>query len=86
MGNNLTRSQVEQLLDAVLAELPHKGCRSCECLQGFLAQLEVDADPEAGDLLGTYRLPADEIHACLGCDPCVAAETLDLYMRHDTQE
>jgi hypothetical protein len=55
-------------------------CRSCDCLQGYLTQLELDY-PEATDLIEPLKVPREKLHGCLGCDPCPPAEAFGDYLR-----
>lgn len=76
----LTREEVEELLERLKRETPRWECWSCECLQGFIAQLEVDADEEAKPLPRAYKVPRKEMHECLGCKPCPPAEIFAEYL------
>lgn len=49
-------------------------CRDCECLQGVLVQIEIDAADNVSDITGPLKVSPAQMHSCLGCDPCPPAE------------
>jgi hypothetical protein len=76
----LTRTEVETFLARLREEMPRPECWSCECTQGFLAQLEFDAAEDAKPLLAEHRTTAGETHRCLGCEPCPPADIYAEYL------
>ena len=66
----VTRDEVKQAVEQAEAALRHEDCLRCDCFHGFLAQLEIDASEDVSDLTGRFRVPREEMHGCLGCDPC----------------
>lgn len=76
----LTRAEVEAFLARLRKEIPRPECRSCECTQGFLAQLELDAAADAKPLLAELRTSVRETHHCLGCEPCPPADIFAEYL------
>ncbi len=70
----LTEAQIRQILEQLKTRVDKDSCWTCSCLQGFITQLELDADPAAHHLLTPYKVSRDDMHACLGCDPCVPGE------------
>ena len=56
-------------------------CRTCECLQGFLTRLMVDADETIAELLCRWRVAPADMHSCCGCDPCPPAALFVDYLR-----
>jgi hypothetical protein len=70
MLNRLTAVEVESILNRLTSALPHDACQTCECFQGFLVQLLIDADQEAARLVASHRVERGAMHGCLGCDPC----------------
>lgn len=76
----LTKDDVDALLKRLEHQMPRQECWSCECLQGFLAQLELDAADDAGPLLTKHRITPKKIHPCLGCEPCPPAEIFAEYL------
>ncbi|MFQ5952154.1 MAG: hypothetical protein ACE5JK_01955 [Candidatus Omnitrophota bacterium] len=55
-------------------------CRECECLQGFLVQLEIDGVDEKTMKKIKKMILTEGIHKCLGCDPCPPAEIFTKYL------
>ena len=81
MESSLTRDNVHETLDALQCSIPRQECRSCDCLQGFLTQLELDATEDITDLTAHLKVPKASMHGCLGCDPCPSAEAFSSYIR-----
>lgn len=81
MGQKITREAVKRFVERLCDQLPHEECRSCDCLQGFLTQLEIDATDDAADLTGPLKVNSSEMHGCLGCNPCPPAELFSEYLR-----
>jgi len=54
--------------------LDKERCRTCDCLQGALAQIEIDGDDELREKAARHVMTKDEMHPCLGCKPCPPAE------------
>ena len=82
MDTSLDRATVRSVLEQLEAVLPHDECRTCECMQGFLVQLRLDADDEAGALIRPWLIPRRQAHGCLGCDPCPPGDQFAAYLRH----
>jgi hypothetical protein len=76
----LTKTEVEAVLVRLRKETLRSECWSCECMQGFLAQLELDATEDAKPLLAEHRTPPKETHSCLGCEPCPPADIFAEYL------
>jgi hypothetical protein len=76
----LTAEDIGALLVRLKDALTRPECRSCECLQGFLSQMELDAAPDAKPLLTKQRVPPKKICACLGCEPCPPAAIFAEYL------
>jgi hypothetical protein len=57
-------------------------CWTCECLQGFIAQLLIDMKDE--DILELEKLIKDSssLHSCLGCDPCPPGALFTEYLKN----
>ncbi len=72
MGKRLAIDQVERLLIQTMASLRHEECSTCECLQGFITQLELDAADAlaVAEITRPWKVSRTDMHACLGCDPC----------------
>ena len=78
--NPLTKRRVAALLDQLTSSVTRQECWSCECLQGFLAQMELDATPAAKLLAARRKVTCKEIHACRGCEPCPPAQIFAAYL------
>jgi hypothetical protein len=76
----LTKAQVEAFLMRLNKEAPRPECRLCECMQGFLAQLELDAAEDAKPLAAGQRTSTRKTHRCLGCEPCPPAAIFAEYL------
>jgi hypothetical protein len=76
----LTKAEVEGFLARLRNEVARPECWSCECVQGFLAQLELDAAEDAKPLLAGHRTAPAETHRCLGCEPCPPADVFAEYL------
>jgi len=81
MSRRLTPEEVRALLDRLRAAMPIPECRTCECLQGFVTQIRLDADPAGAPLTAPLTVPSAEMHPCLGCDPCPPAAMFADYLR-----
>jgi hypothetical protein len=76
----LSHQEVEGLLASLRRASSREECRSCECLQGFIAQLELDAGDDARPLLEEWRADPVRVHKGLGCEPCAPAEVFAEYL------
>lgn len=76
----MMKAEIAALLAKLHEEMPHSECGTCECAQGFLSQLELDAVDDAKPLLAQYRTPAKRAHRCLGCEPCPSAAMFAEYL------
>ena len=76
----LTKADVDAFLGRLRKEILRPECWSCECTQGFLAQLELDAAEDAKPLLAVHRTPPRETHRCLGCEPCPSSAVFAEYL------
>jgi hypothetical protein len=81
MKPGLTRDEVKQAVEQAEAGFPHEECLRRDCFHGFLTQLEMDAVEDASDLTGRFRVPREEMHGCLGCDPCPPGSLFADYLR-----
>ncbi len=79
-GGKLDRAELKERLAALRGSLPLTECATCECLLGYLTQLEIDAGEGAAALTGTLKDPEATLHGCLGCDPCPPAEQFADYL------
>lgn len=75
----LPREKTQTLLREVEESFPHGLCNTCECFLGYLAQLRIDSDPADKDLFIPFKVKREDMHKCLGCEPCPPGE---LYARY----
>lgn len=66
----LNRKEVRRLVTVTVASLPHAERRTCDCFQGFITQLELDAGEDVSDVTSAWKASRDQMHGCRGCDPC----------------
>ena len=85
MENNLTAEQVEEIVAKTVASLARDECRTCDCFQGFLVQLELDADEDVSELLARHRVPSSAMHGCLGCNPCPPGAAFARYLKQQQE-
>jgi hypothetical protein len=81
MNATLTIEEVITILHELEVVLPHAECRTCECLQGYLTQLHLDAAEDAGAQVRPWLAARGEVHGCLGCDPCPPGDQFAAYLR-----
>lgn len=86
MSEPLTHEDVQRLVRETVSGMPHEQCRTCDCFQGFLAQLEIDAIESVSGVTGPLRVEREEMHGCLGCDPCPAGAAFAEYLKAQQQE
>jgi hypothetical protein len=79
--SKLTPVQVESLLNEAAESFPHESCLACECFLGLVAQFRIDGEHECKDLLNVYKIERNNIHSCLGCEPCPPGNLFAAYMR-----
>jgi len=80
-GRSLTAGQAGKLMGQLEQVATQEACWSCECLQGYIAQLKLDAAEEARSLLETYEVRPERLHGCLGCEPCPPAEVFTAHLK-----
>ncbi len=79
--DSLSFDQLSKIIHKAESSYRHEECATCECYLGFLTQLELDADQEGRQFLKEYMPPREEIHGCLGCDPCPSGILYSNYLR-----
>ncbi len=79
--NSLSRSQVSTLVENAIAGFPHEACTTCECYLGYLAQLESASGQDGRLFLEGHKPDRNEVHTCLGCDPCPPGDHYAAYLR-----
>jgi hypothetical protein len=86
MNNSLSVSDIRSLLDIAEGSFRDDDCITCECYLGYLAQLEIDSEIEGREFLKDHKPPREEIHACLGCDPCAPGILYTNYLRNRSKK
>jgi hypothetical protein len=81
MVAKLTREEVQQFLAVAAGTFPHDECLTCECFLGYVMRLRVDSDENSRDMIGEYQVERNNIHSCLGCDPCPPGDLYAEYVR-----
>jgi hypothetical protein len=81
MNEKLSVSDVKDLINKAEESFRHDECAACECYLSYVAQLEMDSDSEGQGYLKDYQPARDQIHACLGCDPCAPGILYTNYLR-----
>jgi hypothetical protein len=76
----LTAQEVEALLTRLRKEIPRPECWLCECVQGFLARLELDAAEDAKSMLVEYKRSAEQTKPSPGCESCPPAAIFAEYL------
>lgn len=82
MENPLSLSEVRELIKKAEEAFRHQECDTCVCYLGYITQLEIDADDERKDYLKGYKGDREQIHSCLGCDPCHPGILYSNYLRN----
>jgi len=85
MSRSLSAEDVEGLLAVLRKVTRREECWRCDCLQGFLTQLEMDAEPSAVALIEPLKVPSTRMHGCLGCDPCPPGAAFADYLRKQSK-
>lgn len=82
MSNDLLSvGQITTLINQTMKDFPHSECQTCECFLGYIAHLEIAADPIGKAYLEALKPNRSEIHSCLGCDPCPPGDQFTAYLR-----
>jgi len=75
------RDNIQCVLAELLEQLPRPECRTCDCFQGFITQVELDAETDISAMTNPLKVESAKMHACLGCDPCPPAEAFARYLK-----
>lgn len=81
MSTKLKREKVQSFLAVALDSFPHDECLTCECFLGYVTRLRMDSDMDGQEFLAKYQVGRNNVHSCLGCDPCPPAELYVEYVR-----
>lgn len=84
MDITLSVSDVKSLIKKAEESFRHQECATCECYLGYVTQLEIDSDTEGQEFLKSYQADRDQIHSCLGCDPCAPGILYANYLRKNS--
>jgi hypothetical protein len=74
MKRMITHKEALKIIGDLKGSLPRDECRTCECYQGFLVQIGIEASEDIRDLTDPLKVKTFEMHGCLGCDPCPPAD------------
>ena len=80
-GKPMLLVEAQGLIGQLEQAAEREACWSCECLQGLITQLQLDASEEVKLLLQTYEVRKEHLHGCLGCEPCLPAGVFAEYAR-----
>ena len=86
MDKQLTRDEINTLVENLARAFQHDECGTCDCFQGFLTQLELDHGEGASDITRKYKPAGKRMHGCLGCDPCPPGAAFAEYLRRIQKE
>ena len=81
----LTQQDVQTFLDEASDSFPHDACLTCECFLGYVTRLRVDSDETSRDLIDAYQVERENMHSCLGCNPCPPGDLYAKYIRKRQQ-
>ena len=86
MENPLSFLKVKTLLNNAVDALHHDECETCECFIGYVTQLSMESDESSRQLLESFKPRREDIHSCLGCDPCHLGDQYAQYLRDHRSE
>jgi hypothetical protein len=81
MPQKLSFNDVKNILKDLKELVPRNECWFCDCFQGFLTQLELDARNDVTELTDPLIVPISQMHGDLGCDPCPPGEMFSKYIQ-----
>ncbi len=81
MERDLTAKEVKALLVRLKESVEKEECWSCDCLQGLITQIELDATEDVTHLTAPFVVDKENMHPCLGCDPCPPGALFADYIR-----
>ncbi len=79
----LSRNEVAAVVKRLREAVRHKQCWTCDCLQGLLTQLEIDAEEDVSDIVDPLKVQSERMHGCMGCEPCPPGGVYADYLRCD---
>jgi hypothetical protein len=77
----LSKPEVMTLINQAIDSFPRKEFPTCECYLGFVTQLEMLSDESSQQFLEIHKPERDQIHSCLGCDPCPPGDQYAEFLR-----
>ena len=80
MTVKLSGAEAASLLRGATESLRHEECRTCECFQAFVTQLEIDAAEDLAAITVRWKIDREAMHPCLGCEPCPPADAYARYL------
>ena len=78
----LERDELQEMIEQGEDAIQHGTCYTCECFLGYLAQLRIDSDRADHDLFVSFKVDRNEMHKCIGCDPCPPGDVYAEYMKN----
>lgn len=79
MAQPLSAHEVERRVEQIHETMDKDECRTCASLQGYITQLELDAGEDVSDLIQPLKVPREEMHESLGCNPCLGGQLFTRY-------
>jgi hypothetical protein len=73
--------EVKQVLGGLERAAEREACWSCERLQKFIKQLELESADDVRDLVLAYEVRPERLHGSLGCQPCPPADVFMEYIK-----
>ena len=77
----MEKDHAERLLNEAVKSIQQDECLTCDCFVGFIVQLELDCEEDISSLTEKYKIKKEDMHGCLGCNPCPPAEIYAKYKR-----
>jgi hypothetical protein len=74
MTDTLSIDKAKVLVENIMSSMCRDECQDCECLQGILIQIEIVSDEDVSEITDPLKVSPEQMHSCLGCDPCPPAE------------
>jgi hypothetical protein len=86
MKQKLSFDDVKNILEGLKKSVIRPECWSCDCFQGFITELELDADDDVSELTDPLIVPISEMHGWLACDQCPPGEMFSKYIQEKQNE
>ena len=85
MAQKLSFDDVKNILENLKKSISRSECWSCDCFQGFITQLELDAGEDVTKLTNHFLVPISEMHGFLNCDTCPPGDAFSEYINETSQ-